>query len=584
MIRRPRRGLAALLGLLAAPAAADPCGMVPPIARAGPAPTIARIGIQRTYVAHRNGIETIALRPAFEGTAEDFGMLIPFPSPPAIRKIDDDTFAHLEGALQPPQIVLDIRKIDPQLSGLGGGGVADGLGGLGTRGRGSGQSGYGGAPNGLGYNEVRLVREEAIGMYQVAVLEAGSPAALSRWMGENDYRYPEGMDDVTAEYVAKGWCFVAVKARVGSAGGVEPSPGVRAVDPQRPPGSTFSGHVQGMAFRFPSETPVVPMRLSVFNGESPFNVIYMLSERPLTVRGLDEGDLSVEVAHIEGPELLDNVRDPLALDIQSGAMSWLSADTREKIDQKRSPGPYVRAAGELFAADLLAMRTGELSLDHEERDKELLNISEALGLRGPEIDALHADAVRAARMIAADGALDDLAEMHMTVISGVLPDPLLRDDDLTFVPLGTPNIALAERDDPLQPPDITGSALVYPSAPDRLTWATPRPGMVGPVPFRILQQSGPLSQRELTLVVRHRMGAIRYCYQRELNRQPSLSGQVVVRIQIDEAGVVRESTVLRDIGGSAVGACVNSRFVRMKFPAQGSPTQAVLMFRFNPNQ
>ena len=67
---------------------------------------IARQGAQRTYVFFKDGIETIALRPGFTGSVEDFGMLIPFPSPPALRKIEDDTFAHIEAAIDPPKVVV----------------------------------------------------------------------------------------------------------------------------------------------------------------------------------------------------------------------------------------------------------------------------------------------------------------------------------------------------------------------------------------------------------------------------------------------------------------------------------------------
>ena len=53
---------------------------------------ITRIGVQKTYVFYKNGIETFVIRPGFEGKVDEFGMLIPFPSPPAIRKVADDVF------------------------------------------------------------------------------------------------------------------------------------------------------------------------------------------------------------------------------------------------------------------------------------------------------------------------------------------------------------------------------------------------------------------------------------------------------------------------------------------------------------
>ena len=107
--------LLALTGLVDA----DPCGMVPPIyLGSGPPPTIERVGAQRTYVMHRQipgvgGVETMALRPGFTGNVEDFGMLIPFPSPPAIRKIEDDTFAHLENAVDPPEMTVELYEPYP---------------------------------------------------------------------------------------------------------------------------------------------------------------------------------------------------------------------------------------------------------------------------------------------------------------------------------------------------------------------------------------------------------------------------------------------------------------------------------------
>ena len=81
-------------------------------------------------------------------------------------------------------------------------------------------------------------------MYQVAVLEAGSPRALELWMEDNGYSYPTGMDAVAQDYVNDKWCFVAVKARVGPESSVAPSPGMRDVDPSLPAGASFAGRTR----------------------------------------------------------------------------------------------------------------------------------------------------------------------------------------------------------------------------------------------------------------------------------------------------------------------------------------------------
>ena len=50
---------------------ADPCGMVPPAYLTGK--PIQRIGLQKTYVFFKNGMETFVIRPGFTGRADQFG-------------------------------------------------------------------------------------------------------------------------------------------------------------------------------------------------------------------------------------------------------------------------------------------------------------------------------------------------------------------------------------------------------------------------------------------------------------------------------------------------------------------------------
>ena len=84
-------------------ACADPCGMVPPV-YVGEGPPIMRVGAQKTYVFFKDGVETFAIRPGFSGKVDDFGMLIPFPTPPALRKLPDHVFGHVAAAIDPPEV------------------------------------------------------------------------------------------------------------------------------------------------------------------------------------------------------------------------------------------------------------------------------------------------------------------------------------------------------------------------------------------------------------------------------------------------------------------------------------------------
>ena len=446
---RPVLAGLALLGMTAGPAVADPCGMVPPITIAdGKTPAIQRQGAQRTYVMFHDGVETMALRPGFVGKIDDFGMLIPFPTAPALRKIEDDTFHHLEGLVDPPEI--DVHLYEPYRYYLEEMAMADGPA---SRAEPSEE-----AEDNLRYDEVKVLNQEAVGMYQVAVLAAGSPKALSRWMSENGYRYPDGMDAVVQDYVTASWCFVAIKATVGQAPGVTPQPGMRGVDPKLPEGASFDGHVQGMGFRFKTDSPVIPMRLSVFNpdasGDGPRNVVYVLTEGG--VKLADIGEQTV-VRQIPGHELYRRSTEKLGINWHNGTEKDLDPSSRPQLEAMRDPTPYLGIARELVASDLHAIAAskggeGELSLPFEEEEKELLRISEAFGLRGAEIDALHGSALDEHRAWITSEALGGIKDLTLTVIDGSLPVEVLARQNLTFESYELPRGAeLVARNDPLQP-------------------------------------------------------------------------------------------------------------------------------------
>src|SRR5881227_4139420 len=94
--------------LFASPALADPCGMVPPI-YVNDNTSLVRVGDEQTYLFFKDGLETFVIRPGFSGKVEDFGMLISFPTPPALRKVSEDIFPQIAKAVDPPEVVIDLR-------------------------------------------------------------------------------------------------------------------------------------------------------------------------------------------------------------------------------------------------------------------------------------------------------------------------------------------------------------------------------------------------------------------------------------------------------------------------------------------
>ncbi len=100
--------VAMLFAIAATTLQADPCGMVPPIYTGNQSP-ITRIGLQKTYVFYKDGVETFVIRPGFSGKVDNFGMLIPFPTPPELRKVSDNVFEQIANAIDPPEVVVDLR-------------------------------------------------------------------------------------------------------------------------------------------------------------------------------------------------------------------------------------------------------------------------------------------------------------------------------------------------------------------------------------------------------------------------------------------------------------------------------------------
>ena len=361
---------------------------------------------------YKDGIETIVIRPGFSGRVDQFGMLIPFPKPPALRKVPDNIFAHIAAAVDPPEVVVDFKWNDGGLD-TGWGDASDDQ--------------WGEDP--LEYKAIKVLKEEAIGMYEVAVLAAGSAEALHQWMNTHGYQYPKGMDKACNDYIKMGWCFVAVKTRVGQKKGVVAQPGMRKVTSQLPDGAIFDGNVQGMGFRFFVDNPVIPMRLSTFNEGSLRNVVYILGPTPCRIRSIPK---KYVVRQVSGTDLYRNLTQLLPLRVVGGSIYDINKSRWKELIAQRNPRLHNSAASDLFASDLLATKTRKLSHDHEEKEKMLLNIGEAFDLRGSEIDALNTAELEIQRLSTISQALSDIKTMTMTVIDGDFPRDIIAKENLTM--------------------------------------------------------------------------------------------------------------------------------------------------------
>ena len=78
---------------------------------------------------------------------------------------------------------------------------------------------------------------------------------------------------------------------------------------------------------------------------------------------------------------------------------------------------------------------------------------------------------------------------------------------------------------------------------------------------------GALDKALIDAVVKRNMAQIKYCYQRELTKNPSLSGKVTVKFTIAKDGSVSSAmTKSSSMANPSVESCINARFMRFQFP------------------
>ena len=78
---------------------------------------------------------------------------------------------------------------------------------------------------------------------------------------------------------------------------------------------------------------------------------------------------------------------------------------------------------------------------------------------------------------------------------------------------------------------------------------------------------GALDRSLIDEVIKRHMNQIRYCYQRELTKNPSLGGKIVIKFVISKDGTVSKADVkTTSMNNGSVESCITGRFMRMQFP------------------
>ncbi|MCU1416454.1 MAG: hypothetical protein JWP32_628 [Schumannella sp.] len=234
--------VAILLGFqVIAPAAACACGA--PAPRPGDDVVVDR---ELAILSWDGDQERIELLLDMLTASDDVGLIFPTPAPATVTSGDRQTFADIEEAIAPKEVVVDDWW--PSL------------------GYGSGAPG-GGAPEVL--DQVQL------GPVQATTLAADDATGLTDWLGANGYAIRDEIAAGLQEYVDKGWYFVALKL-------TSDAPLDGMLDPVR--------------FTFDSDELVYPMALSKRATALQQARLYVFQDHRARIAGIDDPALTLEQA------------------------------------------------------------------------------------------------------------------------------------------------------------------------------------------------------------------------------------------------------------------------------------------------
>ena len=227
---------------------------------------------------------------SFKSEADDFGFIIPSPTPPELAESGDSAFPAVR-KLTEPAVIKEPRP----MGGIGCGCSAN-------------------APKSLAKTgEVRVLQEKLVAGFHASVLEATSAVALTDWLRDHGYANSPEIAAWAAPYVAAHWNFTALKVAKNAEAAKDPSVTAKALR---------------MSFR--TEKPLFPYRepdpttaAEQLNAKSRLLRIYFVAES--LYRGdLTVGEWSGKVAWAGrvNPTERENLLGLLALPKETGPADW----------------------------------------------------------------------------------------------------------------------------------------------------------------------------------------------------------------------------------------------------------------------
>ncbi len=220
--------------------------------------------IQETALVELTGAtEAVTVNVATRTEATRAAFLMPVPSRARFELADAEVFAELDSVSRPR---IEYREV-----------VVDG-------------DGSGGAAPG-GTDRVTVTDHTTVGPFEAAQLTGTDSAAVTEWLGDNDFELPGDLSAALTPYLAEGWLVVAVRL---------------APDTE---GTTFADGLPSMRLTFDTETPVYPMRLSATAEYAQPLRLYVLADHRMDVSGPAPGGAEPELTYanwVRPAELADH--------------------------------------------------------------------------------------------------------------------------------------------------------------------------------------------------------------------------------------------------------------------------------------
>jgi hypothetical protein len=181
---------------------------------------------QKAVILYEDGIEDLFVSINFNGTAEDFGWIIPTPKEPEVAKSTDMLFERLDEMTR----LEEMNSTRVPTNALGDGNMWE-----------------------VG-NGVEVLQTKKIDYYDISVLKAENKDALYNWLNDNGYSFPQVGKYIIEEYINNNWTFTAIKIDKEQIGNAVVQSRFR------------TGHAIPLRLTFETDKPVFPLKISSIGG------------------------------------------------------------------------------------------------------------------------------------------------------------------------------------------------------------------------------------------------------------------------------------------------------------------------------